>query len=327
MDCSNTKRLGRAAAVLAVWLAASPEKAAAIAGGAPIGIAEAPWQLLLEVARNGGTAYCGASWIGGRWAVTAAHCLESATPGNTQVTAGITRRSEAKAVPSPRMAVKRLLPHPEYAANTAKDIAIVELDRDVDASAIGSGRAKPIRYATPADDAAGMTGAGKACMMTGWGAGNADESWLPDTLQKLSAQVVSSFFWDLLYDGTLRVFVQAPGKVAGACHGDSGGPLAIKDAAGAWTLAGVVAGNAGACGDTLFPSMMTRVAVFSEWIRQNTGLGTGVIARRADDPARFGHPAVLLGRPKELETAVFGLDGRAWKLSPRSARHLLIIRP
>lgn len=63
------------AALLLFGTAAQAKEA--IVGGKPITIKEAPWQLLLLAEHgNGSTGNCAASWIGGKWVVTAGHCIE-----------------------------------------------------------------------------------------------------------------------------------------------------------------------------------------------------------------------------------------------------------
>ena len=51
----------------------------------------------------------------------------------------------------------------------------------------------------------------------------------------------------------------------GACKGDSGGPLTIKDKEGRTTLIGIVSGGIG-CGKGI-PGWYTKVAFFSNWIQ------------------------------------------------------------
>jgi hypothetical protein len=49
---------------------------ASIVGGHAIGIEEAPWQLRLRTVYPDTLHSCGAVW-GGRWALTAGHCVDS----------------------------------------------------------------------------------------------------------------------------------------------------------------------------------------------------------------------------------------------------------
>ena len=88
----------------ALWAALAP-RAGQIVGGKSISITEAPWQLHM-----GG---CGASWVGGKWVVTAAHCLDAGqTPASTYVHAGVTKRSEENN--TTRTQAARITLHPQY---------------------------------------------------------------------------------------------------------------------------------------------------------------------------------------------------------------------
>ena len=150
---------------------------AGIVGGRSIGIGEAPWQLKLESGSTG----CGAAWLGGRWALTAAHCVEKAPASATAVWAGITRASEAHA--GNRVPIRRILIHPGWRKVDWQDIALLELDADIVSPA-----ARPIRFAAPADVAAGWTRPGAAVWVTGWG-GVDRAVRLVDSLQGVASRV------------------------------------------------------------------------------------------------------------------------------------------
>ena len=57
---------------------------------------------------------------------------------------------------------------------------------------------------------------------------------------------------------------------SGACHGDSGGPLACK-VGGQWVLAGATSWGHPGC-DVNYPTAYSRVSYYRDWIKENTGI-------------------------------------------------------
>jgi secreted trypsin-like serine protease len=290
--------LGAAAGFLLGPGASGVNAKSAIVGGKSISIKDAPWQLLLEVDEgNGATALCGAVWIGERWVITAAHCVEDATTANASIYAGITRHSDAKK--ADRVRADRILANPDF-PKTWKDIAVIHLASDITAP-----MAKPIPFATPADVKLGLTNPGTAIVATGWGGTNRDGN-LADSLQMVKTTIhdTDKYVIEIAADGT--------GVNKGACGGDSGGPFVVKDAAGTgWIVAGLSSFITSYCGDPKSPSSYTRVSSFASWIQQNTGMATGGIA---DTPrmraAYFTRPGrIHLDRAQRLDIAFVNAAG------------------
>ena len=252
--------------VVLVSLAGTAQAKPNIVGGRSISITEAPYQLMFETHEGNATGLCGAVWIGARWVLTAAHCVENATPENASIYAGITRHKEATAANA--IPVARIIANSEF-PKTWKDIAVMELAKD-----ITSPLAKPIAWATAADSKAGLTSPGKLVVATGWGGINKDGK-LADSLQMLRTAVADTekYVISMVPKGTTAD--------AGSCGGDSGGPFVVRDAAGTgWIVAGLSSFITSFCGDRNSPSSYTRVSVFGDWIRQQTGMVTGGIDPR-----------------------------------------------
>ena len=276
-------------------LRAEIEGAPSIVGGKAISITEAPWQLLFEPTGS----MCGAVWIGGRWALSAAHCVEKAVASTSFVYAGITKASEAKN--SNRLAIKRIIPKPEF-PESWQDISILELAAD-----ITSPLAKPIRYATAADVTDGSTNAGVECFATGWGGTDRNVSF-PDSLQGVLSKVKSLETYMINWAG------QGGTANVGSCQGDSGGPLAVKDKSGAWIVAGISSYITSFCGDPKAAAGYSRVSAFADWIKANTGISTETLDWRASGfstPVEFHRNTFTLAKSGNLEILILDFRGVA----------------
>ena len=284
--------------VLAMGAARPARGVVQIVGGQTVGIQEAPWQLLLYLDMGNGTrGNCGAVWIGGRWALTAAHCVEHSTAAQAQVYAGITKTTEANA--SNRLTVSRILVNPNWPASW-QDIAILELNADVAAHL-----AKPIRYATAADVTAGSTNPGVACFATGWGGTNRQGD-LSETLIGVNSKVKSVDKYMIFWAG------QGGTANVGSCGGDSGGPVVVKDKSGAWILAGISSYITSYCGDPNSPAGYSRVSAFADWIKANTGDMAGISDGREIGPTPFfyaGAESFHLSEPLRLDMYILDLAG------------------
>lgn len=98
-----------------------------IVGGERADIAEFPWSLaLLDMQRGGASGYiCGASNIGARWAMSAAHCLHSGTPASSIMLYG---GSNSRISGGHLFFVDRYILHPRYSRITLDfDIAVINV--------------------------------------------------------------------------------------------------------------------------------------------------------------------------------------------------------
>ena len=277
--------------------------AASIFNGKIISISETPWQLLFEYAQD--KKGCAATWLGGRWALTAGHCLTNADLPTSAVYAGISTRGEA--VPASRIPIKRFIPHPDF-SGLRHDLALLELAADVTATL-----AKPIAYAMRADSAAGLTDPGKLCRISGFGimdgAGTVSEE-----LRMTDTKIVDHYGNPLLLR---QIRVGGPGVTPGisACKGDSGGPMVARDASGTgWILIGVTSTGTDPCGAPAVYSNYTRVSGYADWIQSVVGGAADL-----NPPLPFQEKNLLsvragrmrLSRPQQLEILFTDLRGSA----------------
>lgn len=225
---------------------------------------------------------CGASFIGDKWLLTAAHCVDGVSSQQLKVNVGeynLTNGAEdAKSI-------KHIYIHPDYELDTElnNDIALIELVESIDIPAI-----------TLADLAATEQFAEQNNTVTviGWGGRQgyeADEgptSDFPDVLHQVDLQLITNQTckstlaesYSEIVEGTLTannigvtdamICAFIPGGGKGSCQGDSGGPLMVNTNEG-WQQIGIVSWGIGCAADG-FPGVYTRAAVFSDWINKIT---------------------------------------------------------
>lgn len=295
---SNPRSLRMLLGAAVGMIGAAVQAKEAIVGGKPISIREAPWQLLLLTeSGDGSIGNCAASWLGGKWVLTAAHCVEDSPKEEIGIYAGITRRADAK--PAVRNKVIRIISQPDY-PRIWKDIAVLELEKPITAS-----EAKPIRMASPQDVTAGYTRPGVAVMATGWGGVNRNGR-LADTLQMVMSKVSDTTRWTLEWaglGGTANI---------GSCGGDSGGPCVVKDGTGAWILAGISSTISSFCGDPNSPSSYTKVSAFHSWVTGYIGSVVGIrpLQEAGAQALLFpGEGRFTLQRPQVLDVTFSALNG------------------
>ncbi|XP_051028927.1 transmembrane protease serine 9 isoform X2 [Acomys russatus] len=233
-----------------------------IVGGVEAAPGEFPWQVSL---RENHEHFCGATIIGARWLVSAAHCFnEFQDPAQWAAQAGSVHLSgsEASAV---RARVLRISKHPAYDADTADfDVAVLEL-------------ARPLRfgrYVQPAclPAATHVFPPRKKCLISGWGYLKEDFLVKPEVLQKATVELLDQRLCASLYGHSLTDRMVCAGYLDGkvdSCQGDSGGPLVCEEPSGRFFLAGIVSWGIG-CAEARRPGVYTRVTRLRDWILEVT---------------------------------------------------------
>ncbi|XP_077884231.1 transmembrane protease serine 9 isoform X4 [Ictidomys tridecemlineatus] len=233
-----------------------------IVGGLEAVPGEVPWQASL---REDKEHFCGATVIGARWLVSAAHCFnEFQDPSQWVAFTGTTHLSglEASAV---RSRVVRIAKHPSYNPDTADfDVAVLEL-----------ARALPLgRYIQPACLPAPthVFPPGRKCLISGWGYLKEDFLVKPEVLQKATVELLDQALCAGLYGPSLTDRMVCAGYLDGkvdSCQGDSGGPLVCEEPSGRFFLAGIVSWGIG-CAEAGRPGVYARVTRLRDWILQAT---------------------------------------------------------
>jgi len=225
------------------------------------------------------SASCGASFIGEKWVLTAAHCVEDANIELLKVNIG---EYDLRDGASNAKAIKRIYIHPEYDEGIAfdNDIALIELVESSEQTAV-----KLLDYNTSKQ----LAIANSPATVLGWGNVNAygpnDEppaNSQPTLLHEVELTLLSNEQCkEKLAQGEsdLQNITILPEQISitnsmicanylgggrGSCQGDSGGPLLINTNEG-WQQIGIVSFGKG-CAHEAFPDVYARVGNFTTWI-------------------------------------------------------------
>jgi transmembrane serine protease 9 len=233
-----------------------------ITGGTAATPGELPWQVSMQIDPIFGAKYhtCGGTIVSETKIVTAAHCVEGQSLNQVSIVAGAHNMKISEASQQVR-AVARLQYNPDFDNYYLNhDSAVITLAEPLELN----DRVQVLRLANENEPAVGN------CVNSGWGNANPSggtPAVVPDELQKITLAVVDQDECTDAYSGinpvdeTMLCVTGLDSSAAqGSCNGDSGGPLACKDASGADYLAGIVSWGMQPCGQSQYPTVFGRVA-------------------------------------------------------------------
>ncbi|XP_025961183.2 transmembrane protease serine 9 isoform X1 [Dromaius novaehollandiae] len=232
-------------------------KPSKIVGGMDASSGEIPWQVSLkEDSRH----FCGATIIGDRWLLSAAHCFNQTKPEEITAYMGTTTLNGTD-VNTVKVNVTRVIEHPLFNPIILDfDVAILELARPL----VFNKYIQPVCLPLTVQ----KFPVGKKCLISGWGNTQEGNVTKPESLQKASVGIIDQETCNFLYNFSLTDRMICAGFMEGkvdSCQGDSGGPLACEETPGVFYLAGIVSWGIG-CAQAEKPGVYSRVTKFKDWI-------------------------------------------------------------
>ncbi|KGJ94157.1 S1 family peptidase [Colwellia psychrerythraea] len=217
--------------------------------------------LIASSTREGGeiSPFCGASFIGGHYILTASHCVDGSIASDIDVVVG--EHDLKDRTTGVRYKVAQIYMHEGYdSVATNNDIAILELETAIT-------NVTPIKPLTV--ELESLLNTGDLLTVMGWGNLSVEDQSFPTVLQEVDVALYDRAECNTAYGGGLTEQMLCAGFAAGgkdSCQGDSGGPLVINKN-GEWYQAGVVSFGEG-CAVPGFPGVYARVSQFLDWIKQ-----------------------------------------------------------
>jgi len=212
------------------------------------------------------TTFCGASLVGQRWLVTAAHCIKDRDRvGDLRVVMGNSKRAKFFYYFFQTDSIDQIHIHPRYDNSShAYDIAILRLKEIPD---LEPGELWPVCLP---EEPVQSYGGSKATVI-GWGKTSGKQSFSSARiLQELEVSVISQGECQKTWSsGRGRVEIGGPKMCfrsdGASCHGDSGGGMFIKEGL-VQTLVGVCSYGLADC-QTWAPEVYTKVSHVLNWIK------------------------------------------------------------
>uniref|UniRef100_A0A8B9E9G3 Transmembrane serine protease 9 n=1 Tax=Anser cygnoides TaxID=8845 RepID=A0A8B9E9G3_ANSCY len=232
-------------------------KPSKIVGGTDASRGEIPWQVSL---REDSMHFCGATIIGDRWLLSAAHCFNETDPEEIEAYMGTTslNGTDRNTV---KVNITRVIQHPLFNPILLDfDVAVLELAEPL----VFSKYIQPICLPLTVQ----KFPVGKKCIISGWGNLQEGNFTKPESLQKASVGIIDQKTCNFLYNFSLTDRMICAGFLEGkidSCQGDSGGPLACEVTPGVFYLAGIVSWGIG-CAQAKKPGVYSRITKFYDWI-------------------------------------------------------------
>ncbi|RBM30274.1 trypsin-like serine protease [Vibrio tarriae] len=230
------------------------------------------WPSIVALVKRGQNAlngqFCGGSFLGERYVLTAAHCVEFMDPTALDVVIGINNLNN-EASEGIRVPVRRIYVHEDYLnTNLVNDIAILELEREVSAPKIDIADA-----ATRTS-----TAVGARLSVAGWGTTAPSGSAVyPSVLQKVDVNLQDQkICYDAMgysnpsgisSDPNSSNFCAGTANNQDSCRGDSGGPIIVADTR---VQLGIVSWGSMVCAMNGTYGLYTNISHFTNWITQKT---------------------------------------------------------
>lgn len=262
---------------------------------------------------------CGATFLGGKWVLTAAHCLDSSNAMRLKVNVGEYDLADGA---QNAIGIANIYIHGDFDDETINnDIALIELLNDVNAPAVQIASTQLTTQLAIEHSMATVIGWGGR---VGYAPGEGPTSDFSDTLHQVDLNLSTNEECRDILAGSLHTSAQntgvtdvmicasAPVSGKGSCQGDSGGPLLVDTNTGPQQV-GIVSWGFG-CADAAYPGVFTRVSEFSNWIN---AISKGIAISQKQDfgivPAGVSQTAnlTLSNHSDKIANLTFNIEGNS----------------
>lgn len=222
--------------------------------------------VVVEITDLAQSSSCGASFLGDKWVLTAAHCVDEQTASQIKINVGEYNLADGA---DKAIQVNRIYMHPDYDnVNFNNDVALLELTESVDTTAISI-----------VDDISTANFAAQNSIATvmGWGGrlgyepSEGPTGDFPDILHQVDLELLTNTQCERIFNFNYdiqpaMICAHVPGGGKGSCQGDSGGPVVINTNEG-WQQIGIVSWGVG-CASEGNPGVYARASKFIDWINE-----------------------------------------------------------
>ncbi|MGD8171299.1 S1 family peptidase [Vibrio sp. TRT 21S02] len=236
-----------------------------IIDGTPASSYDWPYMVaLVEAGKNNFDGqFCGGSFIGKRYILTAAHCVDGVDAQQIEVLVNTDDLNSGGA----RVSVNSIYVHGSYSSYWLdNDIAIVELSRELE-----SHEATPVTL--PTSSTRNDTPADTWLTVAGWGTTEPEGVHVrPNQLQQVDIQLVDQQKCFEVHgvsssEDSVSFCAGLPQEGYDSCRGDSGGPIVVKSSG---VQLGIVSWGSARCGEANKYGVYTNLSYYTDWIERNT---------------------------------------------------------
>jgi len=234
----------------------SPKNEPRIVGGKPANVAD--WGFYTQiVSRNSNRSYCGASYLGDGYVLTAAHCVNGDSPNQIAVKIG---GMKYNGTDGQRANVTNIYVHPNFnSQNLANDIALLKLDHaPVGAQSVEIAQGALTQYATVGD---WLTVAGLGRIKEG---GSTPSVLMEVDVPLISDATCRAAGGSYTNVGEVSFCAGLPQGGKDSCQGDSGGPI-VLNRSGTVTQLGIVSWGIG-CARPGKYGVYSDIAALRRWV-------------------------------------------------------------